>query len=331
MTVLVLAAALLLQSPGDGGGWAGPEPPEPRLALVRRVARQDQGAWQVDYTLRAEGSSVSLRREDLGVRVEGFVSNSRVAAHAFPRRAACAVEGRSSLAAYAEVIRSEDEAIRCREKASLALLAADDSPLGGVVRLGEAFTLRLRLEHEHVGCGDYDPLLGRREVALRVGPARFVDTLLLDAEQYRAMPRDSWPAIPPDRRGRPGPSGRPTLRLDCDEAGNTYYRFPERRVRPGMSLRLRFRYRVAPGSPEPLFARIAQYRASPERYRTIPEGAMELPLGMPAEWTRFERAFRAEAGATEVALDFRLGPCDVGEAWIDDVTLEAGEGPPASP
>ncbi|MBV8129210.1 MAG: hypothetical protein JO114_16305, partial [Planctomycetaceae bacterium] len=40
-------------------------------------------------------------------------------------------------------------------------------------------------------------------------------------------------------------------------------------------------------------------------------------------WTKVERVVRAESEATTVALDFRIVPeTNVGEMWIDDVSLE---------
>src|SRR4051812_26838230 len=56
------------------------------LAIVERSIVQDQGGWQVDYRLRNEGPTAIVGGpEEIQARLEGWVSNSRVARHAVPR------------------------------------------------------------------------------------------------------------------------------------------------------------------------------------------------------------------------------------------------------
>ena len=72
-------------------------PARSTLALVERTVTQDQGAWVVDYRLRHTGpTGVIVTPEEIGVKVEGWVSNSRVASHAVPRWSSLVVSrGRS--------------------------------------------------------------------------------------------------------------------------------------------------------------------------------------------------------------------------------------------
>ena len=52
-------------------------------------------------------------------------------------------------------------------------------------------------------------------------------------------------------------------------------------------------------------------------------GGFEEVLETVGRWTKVERVVRAESEATTVALDFRIvQETNVGEMWIDDVSLE---------
>src|SRR5262249_3198527 len=125
--------------PGDGHGrraaralvlvliltWArsgladGPEPPRGSSTLVQvsRTVARDQGAWVIDYRLRHTGpTGVVVVPEEVAVKVESWVSNSRVTTHAVPRRSLLAIPHGPELTAVGEVIAAADEAHRCREK-----------------------------------------------------------------------------------------------------------------------------------------------------------------------------------------------------------------------
>ena len=60
--------------------------------------------------------------------------------------------------------------------------------------------VRLRLEHQHILYGEYDPLLAMRAVTLTLGSASVGDIVPLDREQYLAQPKFTWPEPPEDRR-----------------------------------------------------------------------------------------------------------------------------------
>ena len=150
-----------------------------RFVLIRRSIAQDQGAWIIDYQLRhTSPTGVILSRSEVGSVVEGWVSNSRVASHAVPRLSRVTVSGTSAASGTGDVIASSDESQRCRERVVISVWA-DDGPLpesdfSSLVSLapGAVVHLRLRLEHQHVLYGDYDPLLGIRTVVLTLGSSR---------------------------------------------------------------------------------------------------------------------------------------------------------------
>ncbi len=344
-----LAAALLLVH--VSGNPSPAEPPasasaSARLTVVERVLAQDQGDWQVDYCLKNDGpASLALPPAEVYARVEGWLSNSKVAVHATPRRSECTIAGASGPAAVAEVIASPDEALRCRERVVLQLRAGqagnaagprggDPQPLAALtVEPGGLLRVRLRLEHQHSLFGDYDPLLGRRELELRLGAATVRDLLPLDREQYQALPRDTWPEPADEHKDtRHFLTGPDSLHLEADVPGNQYYRFPERKVRYSTRMRLRFWYMIAPGSEGEFKARIAQYRESPSAWKVLSDGGSEHSFtAATGRWVKFERVIKTEPEATTLALDFRIANAEVGEVWIDDVSLtpvDAGHGGP---
>jgi hypothetical protein len=88
-------------------------------------------------------------------------------------------------------------------------------------------------------------------------------------------------------------------------------------------MRLRFWYLIAAGTEGECRARLAQYKDTPTSWRVLSQGGLEQVLETVGRWTKVERVVRAESEATTVALDFRIVPeTNVGEMWIDDVSLE---------
>ncbi len=271
--------------------WAamGAAPPRSKVTLVPvgRTVAQDQGAWVVDYRLRLAGpSGVIIAPEEIGVKVDGWVSNSRVASHAMPRWSSLGIAHGPDFSVVGEVIAAADEAHRCHEKLIVSVWGEDQCPCRpgptacvegkpGVVPAkpsgaesgrepgpagptaglplsvapGGLVHVRLRLEHQHVLYGDYDPLLAIREVELSLGGATIRDLVALDREQYLAQPKATWPEPADDRRDtRHSVTGPDSLHLEAHVPGHHYYRFPDRPVRYGTKMRLRFWYLVAAGT-----------------------------------------------------------------------------------
>ena len=91
--------------------------PSAVLTLVDRTVTQDQGAWIVDYRLRHTGKTgVIIAPDEIEVKVEGWVSNSRVTTHAVPRWSSLIISQGHDLSAVCEVIAAADEAHRCRDR-----------------------------------------------------------------------------------------------------------------------------------------------------------------------------------------------------------------------
>ena len=341
---------------GQGGHLLAVAPRRSSLVQVGRTVAQYQGAWVVDYRLRHTGpTGIIVAPAEIAVKVEGWVSNSRVASHAVPRRSGLAVARGPEFVAIGDVIAAVDEAHRCREKLIVSVAGEEPDPCrppsgakseyaarsrtgsdhepgpagatagppqslppGGIVHV------RIRLEHQHVLYGDYDPLLGIRAVAITLGGGTVRDLVPLDCEQYLAQPKFTWPEPPEERRDtRYAVTGPDSLHLEAHVPGHHYYRFPDRPVRYATKMRLRFWYLIAAGTEGECRVRIAQYKDTPTSWRMLQSGGFEKCLKVVGRWTKVEQVLITEPEATTLALDFRIaGDTDVGEMWIDDVSLE---------
>jgi len=339
-------------------------PAQSTLALVERTMTQDQGAWVVDYELRHTGQTgIIITPEEFGVKVEGWVSNSRVASHAVPRWSSLVVSGSLERSAVFEVNPAVDELQRCREHLVASVWTEDQKPptprpsVQGEVQPGSGPTgvpvasepagplplslgpgaivrVRLRLEHQHILYGEYDPLLAVRTVELTLGSAAVLDVVPLDREQYLAQPKFAWLEPPGDRRDtRHAVSGPDSLHLEADVPGHQYYRYPERPVRYNTKMRLRFWYLIAAGTEGECRVRVAQFKDTPTSWRMLHAGDFEQCLKTVGRWTKVECIVQTESEATTLTLEFKImGETEVGEMWIDDVSLEpVGSTAPGGP
>jgi adenylosuccinate synthase len=312
----------------------------PGWRVISRSERQDQGDWLIDYCLKNNRSIVHLLMPDqVFIKIDGWVSNSRVAVHANPRRSVILIEGMAGPMSTAEVIPSPDDSLRCRERAVVHLWddttkvtipasRADPEPLSSImIKDGTILHIRIRLEHQHCLYGDYDPLLGLRNLELRLGAETIREVLSLDHEQYFAQPEKTWFEPSEDRKDRRYFISAPdSLLLDAATSGEQYFRFPERKVRYSTRMRLRFYYRFATRTEGTVFARIAQYRETANSWRVLSKGGFEFKLAVRDRWTLVERVFTTQDEATALALDLRIANAEFGEVWFDDVTLEALDG-----
>ncbi len=324
------------------------------LSLVNRSVTQDQGAWVIDYRLRYMGKTgMIVSPEEIVVKVEGWVSNSRVASHALPRWSSLLVSHGPDLSGVSEVIAAADEAHRCRERLVVSVWNEDHGPIrpgpstlnGAKVEasqpvatglteraiilplsLGPAaiVRVRIRIEHQHILYGEYDPLLAVRAFTLTLGSASVGDVIPLDREQYLAQPRFTWPEPPEERRDtRHAVSGPDSLHLEAHVPGHQYYRYHDRPVRYSTKMRLRFWYLIAAGTEGDCKVRVTQCKETPISWRMLNSGGFEQCLKTVGRWTKVERVIQTESEATMLNLEFKIvGETEVGEMWIDDVSLE---------
>ena len=120
ITSVVWAVASSLSEAADGNGKHG------ILAMVSRNITQDQGAWVVDYRLRYIGKTgVIITPDEVAVKAEGWVSNSRVPGHALPRWSSLLIAHGPDLSAISDVVVTTEEAHRCRERLIICIGTED--------------------------------------------------------------------------------------------------------------------------------------------------------------------------------------------------------------
>lgn len=369
----MVAASLLLVVVAPRPSWAEPEPatrvpdsaqaPQAQtpndsdaesLVVIERSIVQDQGGWQLDYRLRYAGKTAMVApAEEIRAKIDAWVSNSRVANHAVPRLSSLSISNESDWTAASDVVASADLDHRCRERVTLQVWGGDttDIPPITMARVsdsterppqpplplapGAIVRVRLRFEHMHSLYGDYDPLLGQRTVELRLGSAVLRNVVPMDREQYLALPKSGWPTPPEDRRDtRHFFSGPDSLHLAAHIPGHEQFKFPERPVRYGTKMRLKFSYLIAAGTEGGCRVRISQSHDTQTSYRPLFEAGQEEHLARVGRWVKVDRILDIASEATSLALEFKLcDPSDsgIGEAWIDDVSLEPLLAGPAGP
>ena len=150
----------------------------------------------------------------------------------------------------------------------------------------------------------------------------------MDREQYLAQPRFTWHEPPEERRDtRHAVSGPDSLHLEAHVPGHQYYRYPERPVRYNTKMRLRFWYLIAAGTEGECRVRVAQFKDTPTSWRILNSGGFEQCLKTVGHWTKVDRILQTESEATTLTLEFKIvGDTEVGEMWIDDVSLEPIDG-----
>lgn len=335
-TVLIVIGVLACSAARAAG-------PGPAWTIVERTIVQDLGHWRVEYRLRLESSTaLVLGPDDVKARVEASVSNSRVPSHTAPRPSLLLLSSRTCMMATTDVVPSNDEARRCRERARMAICLADRPPAGWAdfarkpikgddaapafselkVPPGGEVLVRLRLEHDHFLHGAYDPLLGVREVTLELGPTSFRDRVPLDREHYLALPPAVFAPPPADRLDtRYFVTAPDSLHLESHVPGNASYKLTEQPVRYATLMRLSYWYLIACGTEGECRVRIQQSREAPNSYKMLSEGSRDEVLPIMGRWVHVEYVFRTEPEATNLMIDFRIAGADVGEMWVDDVQL----------
>lgn len=310
------------------------------------LERGDWMRWRIDYHLRHTGTkTLILPPSDVAATVAGWVSNSRANGHAVPRCVEVEATGSGGLSGTVEVIASEDEAHRCRERLVLQAWPGESGPEPPEpvadalhrnippdeqpeleIAPGSTLRVRLFLEHQHHLCGPHTALLGMRTLSLRLGSATLNDRLPLDRQARLDTLSTAWPPPPPGEflDSKIFLSAPDSLHLEAHVPGHRSYRFPEyRQVDGGSRMRLSFWYLISPGTAGRCQARVTQCRDLPSSFKTLYDGEVIENLPVTGRWVRVDRVIPIAPEATVVTIDFRItdAQVDMGELWIDDVSL----------
>lgn len=196
---------------------------------------------------------------------------------------------------------------------------------------GSIIKVQLVFEHKHCIYGDYDLLLGTRNLKLSIRSFVFDDYIPMDVEQYLAYPIYNCPTPPPDRLDKRRFKSAPdSIHICTEEQGHNYYRFQELPVRYNCKMRLQFWYLIAVGTDGRCVVHIGQTKDTPCAWRQLQDESIEDQLKVVGRWTKYERIIQTASEATKLILEFKimakanadLDDDPLGEMWIDDVSLE---------
>ncbi len=323
--------------------------PAGRLAVLDRDVVQIGGDWQVDYRIRT-AMRLDVAADQIAAHLHGTISNARIPDLDQPRPIQIGLSGGRAWG-YCPIPNDDPEDDKYFGLGMLLQVWPDDGRATpkppedrGQAMLeplqrdpGELVRVRIRLAYDQMLYGDYDPPLGRPEFRLDLGPASIVDQLPLDqpqritqADQVWSEPKEDYRSVeyyvsPPD-----------SLHLhahltDAQQASRHHYRFDDVPVRYDTPMRLRFSYLIAPGTQTPLSFSVVQSQIGPDRrWRPpLPDGRFEECLPEQGRWVHVERIIHTTTKTNTLRLDFQLNgrkSC-IGEAWIDDVSLEPLDNP----
>ena len=80
---------------------------------------------------------------------------------------------------------------------------------------------------------------------------------------------------------------------------------------------------IAAGTEGECRAGVAQFKDTPTSWRILNSGGFEQCLKTVGRWTKVDRVIQTEPEATTLTLEFKIvGETEVGEMWVDDVSLE---------
>ena len=189
---------------------------------------------------------------------------------------------------------------------------------------GATLHVRVRLEHQHILYGNYDPLLGVRTITFKLASRELTDRVPLDREHYLAQPRYVWPQPPGDRRDTHHFVSAPdSLHLEAHVPGHQSFRYSDAPVRYGAKMRLCFWYLIAMGTEGECRVQLDQYKDTPTSWHPLMNSRFEQNLGAVGRWTKVEQIIQVDSQATTIALGFQIvSENNVGEMWIDDVSVE---------
>lgn len=318
--------------------------PQPQLILLDHQISQENSTWNIAYKIKYCGEEkIELLGSDIDLEYDAWVSNSSCPPHIIPQKSAAKINLVEINSIQTTVIANSNDRHHCRERISVAFsLNLEEKPFKNRIYWmplklipQKEFWCYLKIEHEHFLYGmtdkdhpGYDPLLGDRNLKIRLGNIYFLDIIPISQEYYSAQPRINLNSPPKekmdDRQFRSSPD---SLYLAADIPGLQYFRFDDMHLKYGSELKLSFYYLIAVDTEGSGNVRVIEYQDTPNAWYRL-EGGFDERLEITGRWRKFEQTFRLRNETTTIALDFRIIGANVGEMWIDDVVLEYVEKAP---
>jgi hypothetical protein len=295
------------------------------LRTISRRFVQDQGAWRIYYEFEYRGEAVKpITPETVELQIKGAVSNSAVPRHGTPGPIAheIFVSGATEFTGKTRILPAEnpgDPVDECHEKATLKVFYHHRETATFELRDRDTFGVEIYLEHLHEIYGEYEPLLGRREILLKMNGLILLDELDLRSSQYSAHPTYALPDPACEWRDAHFFLKPPhSYYVDESEAFH-YLEFSHVPVKAGSRLSLEFYYFVAERSAGDIQFEMNQYSIGKNHFKSRPHVKENLPAR--GRWTKINRKIEIDSSANALTLVFRITDSPGGDLWIDEISL----------
>ena len=306
--------------------------PMESVAIIDRDVSRNGSSWLVRYQLQYLGASpVKITADDITVSYEAWVSNSHCKPHTVARKSRVTFNLARGNRALTTVIANKKESQQCKEYITCSLAMGDQPPpidvvsetdfLSVTLQPQQIFWLCLSIKHHHFLYGKYDALMGRREISVNFGFAKFSDVLEMNDEHHDSDLLGVLSALPPERLDAAQFHSPPdSLLITIADDSLQDFRFDDMPVRYDTKIKLTFWYLIAYRNSGECRVRLMQYQDGDGACYRL-DDLLDENLKISSGWQYFEKILTTGNKTNTVALDFRIIYAKEATFWIDDVSL----------
>ena len=192
---------------------------DPQITILDRQISQENfntkerignSGWKIIYKLKYCGKEpIELSTTDINFEYKASVSNSSVPSHIRPIKISAEWLLAESNQKSIPVISHSNDRYKCKEIIKIAFstgLKKETEPFKGTLYFiplklipEQEFWCYLTLEHEHFLYGNYNLLLGEREIKIKISNFYFLDKILLEEEYFPIRSKIGLNKIPDER------------------------------------------------------------------------------------------------------------------------------------
>jgi hypothetical protein len=209
----------------------------------------------------------------------------------------------------------------------------EEKPVDTTVTIpsGGEVILRITLQHMHEMYGDLDLLLGTRSCRVDFDQlGNWSDAAIECVDPRVVVPAVSIPEPGEDHRDKRYFISAPdSLYLAAHIPELKNYGLKEQSVRYSWKYRVRFYYLVATGGDGESRVRIKQAHDSANSWKQLSEYNVDEKLKV-GRWYVFDKIVTTQPNANTLRVEFRITD-EIGEMWIDNLTIEALNAPSVTP
>lgn len=291
--------------------------------IIDRQISQVQGEWIIAYRVRYCGqTNIEIPTANIKISYDAWVANSSILPHAYSRRSIASFIYSDHCGVAPVITNFAIERKKCWELIKIVIDDLSRKPESVLYLVpGQYFKLSLLIKHDHFLYGNFEPLLGERNIAINLGYYNLYDRIPL-LENNIVLSALTVNQIPSERLETSYFHSSPdSLYLAAHIPGYQYFRFDDISVRFSKKICVSFWYLIALDTEGSCWARTKEYQDTPNAWYCLQESFNEELL-VQGRWQKFEKEFLLTNETTTIALDFRIIGSSVGELWIDDIVLD---------